>query len=202
MDPKERNRIKLKKGLQGLPEYQSPEGNWEAIQLGLEQAKKDEVLHKALRDLPVYSAPEQAWAGIERRLQKPRILRLSIIRWASAAIMIGICAIWLLRSGGTDHIPFAETMKYEQIELSPVEWSGDDPQVQQHVQVVLAAADAQDWEQPQLAALRGSLEQISSAIEQVEAAGERLGLNEQMRQQLTKMFIKRNQLVRQLAAEI
>ena len=203
MDPKERNRIQLKKGLQNLPAYAAPDHNWEAIQQQMDQAKKDVVLQEALKALPTHDAPDHIWANIEVGIQagKAKVRRLSILRWASAAMLVGLCAIWIFRT--TDQpLEYAEAIKYEQIELSPVAWTGDQPEVAQHVNTVLAAARAQDWEQPKMKALQGSLEQISSAIAQVEAAGAQMGMNDQMRQQLTKMFIKRNQLVRQLAAEI
>lgn len=206
MDSKERNRIQLKKGLQQLPQYKAPD-HWEDIQLQLDQDKKDVPLKKAIVELPAYAAPDFIWSTIETQLEAAsgaKVRRLSIMRWAAAAVLVGLCTILILKPGDTGEIPFAETIKYEQINLSPVEWKGDDPTALTHVKAVVAAVSQQShtWNEPGTQALKGSLDQVTQAIAHVEQAGEMGGLNDQMKNQLTKMFIKRNQLVRQLAAKI
>lgn len=204
MDNKEKNRIQLKRSIQNLPEHKAPDGLWESMNRQMQQEEKDIVLKKALSELPVLEADDAIWNEIEAKLDKKvgRVRVLQNVKWLAAASVIGLALIWFVQPREQGET-YAESIQFETKELTPVKWSGDDPSSDRYVSVVMTALDGSYVKDlPKTKALKGSLEQLNTAIAQVETAGEQIGLSEHMQRQLTKMFIKRNKLVRQLAAII
>ena len=205
MKDKEKNRIKLKKGLQQLPEHQPPLDLWGKISLGLEQEKKDEVLQAALAKLPQYDPPDLVWENIDNTLSKGKVVKLGNRRrlnWLAAAtivMLIGFTGWWLL---GPESEATSVRISYDAIENYPMKRAEDHaaPMINQVI------AEAQNvnhtWENPRTVALRKSLEQIKTSIDQFKMAGEQFGMNQHMHEQLTDMYNKRNKIVRALASMI
>ncbi|NNE30360.1 MAG: hypothetical protein HKN16_12035 [Saprospiraceae bacterium] len=206
MSKAEKNRIKLKKGIQGLPEYKAPDKTWEKIQMALDQEKNVETLRQAIDGLPTHSAPEFVWSGVEKSLVRSSggIRRMRFLRISGIAAGFLLLVFMVVNFTKDEPIQFAESIHHEKLNMQPVVWKGDSPEASRHLTLVMKEARKQSFtlEDPKVLAVTNSLDMLNENILLIENAGKDHGLNEQMRSQLTKMFLKRNRLVRQLAAEI
>ena len=86
---KEKNKKTLREGLDRLPTYDPPAGDWETLQHRL---KVEQSLQTAIRQLPTYDPPERVWAAIEAGLATRR-LRIRWRSWASVAAAIALLVI-------------------------------------------------------------------------------------------------------------
>jgi len=208
---KEKNRIKLKKGLQDLPEYSPPDNIWESISNDLEEHPTDHVLQAALAELPSYEPPASIWSTIEESLEEAKVVsihkakkRARLTRWtiaASVAILVGLSG-WFGLVGEEFNDEAIVTISHE----SKINFEGkrSEDHAGEMIGQVLAEVQsvAHTWEAPETVALRSSLNKIKASITEFQAAGEKFGMNQRMHEQLTDMYNKRNKIVRTLAGKI
>ncbi len=208
---KEKNRIKLKKGLQGLPEYSPPDNIWDGISEDLEQNPVDHELQACIAELPSYEPPVAIWDAIESNLDESKVIsmnrstmRSKYSKWlaaASIAMLIGFSG-WFLWSSEE----FSEEAIVSISHETKVNFDGkrSDDQAEVMIGEVLAEVKAMPhmWEAPKTVALRKSLDKIKASIYEFQVAGKQFGMNQRMHEQLTDMYNKRNKIVRTLASLI
>ena len=98
---KEQHRRTLRDGLDRLPRYDPPAGDWDALQRRLDA---EAPLQRALRQLPEYDPPDRVWTGIEAGLQAPA-RRIQLRHWLSVAAAVALLVVayqwWAASPQGT-----------------------------------------------------------------------------------------------------
>lgn len=201
---KEKNRIKLKKALQELQSYDPPEDLWNHISAGLDQ-EQDPVLRSALDKLPQYDPPDFVWENIEAEVSEVRKgfrSRRLYRNWVAAATLAILVAFsgWLLFSQESDET--IVRMAYSSVEPQNLVREGDT--AAEHIETVISEVQkvSHTWNSPRAEMLTRSLDEIKNSIEEFQKASEKYGMNQQMHEQLTSMYNKRNKIVRSLAGMI
>ncbi len=205
---KEKNRIKLKKGLQGLPEYSPPDKVWSEINEQLDIQQNDAPLHKAIAELPAYDPPSTLWDSIEAELPNGKVRQLNPTRanyskWlvaASIAMLMG-AGFWFMNGNGFSS---KEIVSFSYDTQAAFEGEREEDNADEMIAMVVGEVQQvqHQWEAPETVALKSSLDKIRSSIKEFKVAGEKLGMNQSMHKQLTDMYNKRNKIVRALAAKI
>ena len=208
---KEKNRIKLKKGLQNLSEYSPPDNIWDAISEDLEQNPVDQKLQACIAQLPSYEPPVSIWETVESELDDAKVVALkrSAVRSKYTRWLVAASVMFLIGMSGWFGWSRNEFNDETVVSISHdtkinFEAKRSDDQAGEMISEVLAEVQAvtHKWEAPQTVALRNSLEKIKASISEFQTAGEQFGMNQRMHEQLTDMYNKRNKIVRTLAGMI
>jgi hypothetical protein len=202
----EKNIRTLKRALRELPGYEPPEALWDDIAESLHE----NPLQKALGDLPRYDPPGEVWAGIEDELlQRPRqgakVVRLpgkTGLGAAAAIAILLVAAFWLISDNGGSNPEIK--LSYSQETVLLPEMAQDPQEAESYFSQVLEAfeerpflRDLVDYER-----LRGELEALNMARDELRGAMERFGEDADLVRQLGRVERDRSDILKELAAAI
>ena len=195
----EKNHPTLQQALRSLPEYQAQPRLWQAIASELEFREKEAALQRALRRLPAYEPPPSVWEGVLVEL-KPRRIRPLYYWTAAAALALAL---------------FAGTRAYQLIQKPDVRYlaqteaavttpfSTEIPEQDESAILEVGQAFAsyhQQYRDPQGEELIGSLKELDAASQELRKVLQTYGFDEQLAQELTRVELQRNQVIRKMAA--
>jgi hypothetical protein len=196
---REKNHPTLQQAIQSLPEYQAKPPLWEAISSELAFRENEATLQRALRRLPEYEPPPSVWDAVSREL-KPRRIR-PLHYWTAAAalalaLFAGTRAYQLSREPQVQYL--AQT---EPAVTTP--FSTELPEQDESAILEVGQAFAsyhRQYRDPQGEELIGSLNELEAASQELRKVLQTYGFDEQIAQELTRVELQRNQVIRKMAA--
>lgn len=194
----ERHHDRLRAGLDRLPQYDPPPGDWDALDRRL---RATQPLHDALERLPAYDPPAAVWTNIERGLRGPR--RVVLRRWigAAAAAVIVLLAAWQLfltdNTNTTTSVPL--TYRTEVLDdrlLAQVPTDEDDAYFARLVRLCDEQPIA--CRRPDVQSLQAELIELNAARDALQAAIGTYGADPDLLRQLTDIELDRTRVARAL----
>lgn len=195
----------LRQAVQVLPELTPPTPLWDAISAELTFREKEAALHRALRRLPEYEPPPAVWQEVNASLnQSPlrKTLRfLKPYRWAAAAAVIGISAgIAYLGNQSQTTITYLTSTEQAPAGYS-LEMADQDQDAIHEIGSAFTAYHNQ-YNDPQGEELIKELNELESASKELRQVLRDYGFDEKLAQELTRVELQRDQVVRKMATAL
>jgi len=196
---RENNHSTLRQAIQSLPEYQAQPRLWDAISSELAFREKEAALQRALRRLPEYEPPPSVWDAVSREL-KPRRIR-PLYYW-SAAAALALALFAGARAYQLSQQPQVRYLARTEPTLT-VPFSTELPEQDESAMLEVGSAFAsyhRQYHDPQGEELIGSLKELDAASQELRKVLQTYGFDERIAQELTRVELQRNQVVRKMAA--
>lgn len=200
----ERNKHTLKRALDALPEYQPSPTLWNSIEAEQLLKEQEAALQRAIRRLPEYAPPPSVWENIHPHLNQPPVLRLlqrvRPYRWAAAAAVVAIVytTASLYKRSQQPRISY---LAHTEKAAAPftAELSSQDEAAIEEIGTAFTAYHAQ-FNDPQGNELLGELKELDTASKELREVLQSYGFDENLAQELTRVELQRDQVIRKMAA--
>ncbi|MEM9835581.1 MAG: hypothetical protein AAF828_03715 [Bacteroidota bacterium] len=196
---REENYDKLRRALDQLPQYDTPDQLWSKLDQGLNKAPELTSLGKAL---PAYSPPSGVWNRLNAQLDtynKSRGRLRTIYRWtarAAAIVLIFSAGYFVATYDQGPKVNYVYGQEQRQDASFVADWSEDEASFDRLMEQ-LANID-----EPELNALRLELEELTAAKQEVEEMLRAYGEDKNIIIQLAEIETERSRVYRRAYAEL
>ena len=208
----ELNKNTLRKAIDQLPEYEPQPLLWDAIEEQMDARASQGRLKEALVQLRTYEPPSDLWEAISEGLdqeqeeigpevqsiRRPLGMRL-LLRYAAAAVIGGALLLFGLWPA-EDPVSYSYEEQRVAKELLEHDWDTDDDAFA--MVIAFCQEEAIVCQEPEFRLLKGELEELNEAREEIKAALGTYGDDLELIAQLTRIEHERSDVLKQMNSKI
>ncbi|MEL6864441.1 MAG: hypothetical protein AAFP19_08485 [Bacteroidota bacterium] len=210
----ELNKNTLRKAIDQLPKYEPQPLLWDAIEEQMDARASQGRLKEALVQLRTYEPPSDLWEAISEGLDQEQELVESgpevqairrplgirqILRYAAAAVIGGALLLFGLWPE-EDQVSYSYEEQRVAKELLEHDWDTDDDAFA--MVIAFCQEEAIVCQEPEFRLLKGELEELNEAREEIKAALGNYGDDLELIAQLTRIEHERSDVLKQMISKI
>lgn len=196
----EKNKHTLQEALARLPQYESPQQNWDCIVVDLDLDAQAPSWKTQLNSLPAYAPPEDAWEQIASELPTTSAKRRKLwTKLASAAAIALLLTVgwWQTQNKETIQLSFSQEIISDQ--AIPEDWDQDEESI---AEVMQLAANSPMENPADFDRLKENLNELNQAKAELMALMEAYGRDPKVIREIGEIERQRSAVIKKVVTLI